>query len=146
MSSVENLRLAGRANETIRHTHHERACEHGFDSLVEARLTDVVQRLRRSWLVGPALLWDEIHPIRELAGSELEKRIATTLAGGFFQFSQFLAGFEVLALELQERGVVREQSLLGLEQLLQKGGSPFVDEGGVAQSAHSLGDISRSGD
>lgn len=120
--------------------------EHHFSSVVEARLAEVVLRLRGSWLAGPALLWGEIHPIREISGSDFERRVATTLAGGFLQFSQFLAGFEVLALELQKSGVVSEQALLSLEQLLHQGGGAFVDEGGVADCAHPFGDISRSGD
>lgn len=146
MALAEDLTLAARAYQPIGDTHEECASEHGFDPFVEARLTDVVHRLRRSWLAGPALLWGDVHPIRELARGDLEKRVATALASGFFQFSQFLAGFEVLALELQKSGVVSEKSLLGLEKLLQKGGGPFVDEGRVAQSAHSLGDVSRGGD
>lgn len=93
------------------------APEHGFDPLVEAKLAQVVQRLRAAWLAGPALLWDDIHPIHKVARSELEKRIAGTLAGGFAQFSQLLCGFEVLLLQLQQLRVVREQTLLGIEQL-----------------------------
>ena len=98
--------------------------EHHLSAVVEARLAEVVGRLRASWLAGPALLWGDVHSIREVARDEFDKRVAATLAGGLFQFSKLLAGFEVLLLQLQERGVVREQTLLGLEQLLQKGGWP----------------------
>lgn len=114
--------------------------------VVEARLTQVVQRLRGSWLAGPALLWGDVHSIREVAGGEFDERVTTTLASGFFQFSQFLAGFEMLVLELQKSGVVSEKSLLGLEQLLQQGRGLFVDEGGIAGCTQSLGDIASSGD
>lgn len=92
--------------------------EHRLDPLVEARLTEVVKRLRAAWLAGPALLWGDVHPIQEIARTDFEQRVAATLSDGFFQFSQFLAGFEVLVLHLEHRGVVSEQSLLGLQQLI----------------------------
>ncbi|WP_157128485.1 hypothetical protein [Cupriavidus sp. USMAA2-4] len=49
--------------------------------------------------------------------SDLEKRIATAIEQGFLQFSQLLAGLEVILLEGEKLGVVREESILGLEQL-----------------------------
>lgn len=106
--------------------------EHRLDPLVEARLTEVVQRLRASWLAGPALLWGDVHTIRELTVPDIDKRVASTLARGFFQFSQFLAGYEVLTLELKESGVVSEKTLLGLEQLLHDGGCLFADESPIS--------------
>lgn len=112
----------------------EPASEHRFDPLVEARLTEVVQRLRASWLAGPALLWGDVHAIREMPISNVDKRVATTLASGFLQFSQFLAGFEVLTLELKKSGVVSEQSLLCMEQLLHDGRCFFTDECPISDS------------
>lgn len=88
-----------------------------LDPAIEARLTEVVQRLRAAWLAGPALLWSDVHPIHELAVSEVEKRVALTLRLGFFQFSQFIAGFEVLLLQLEQLGLVNEQLILSLEEL-----------------------------
>ena len=102
--------------------------ERRLDPLVEARLAEVVQRLRASWLAGPALLWGEIYPIRDVARDEFDKRVATTLVTGFFQFSQFLAGFEVLVLHLEHRGVVSEQSLLGLQKLIVDPSNPLGNQ------------------
>lgn len=144
--SVENLRIAGGADKSVRTPHVVLALQHRFDPLVEARLANVVHRLRSSWIAGPAEMWADVHSIRELPLSQFEKRVATTLASGFFQFSQFLAGFEMLALQLQESGIVSEQSLLGLEQLLQQGGGFFVDECCVPDRAQPLGDIPCGGD
>ena len=91
--------------------------QHRLDPAIEARLAEVVQRLRSSWLSGPALLWHQVHPIHELALTDVEKRVALTLRLGFFQFSQFLAGFEVLLLQLEQLGLVHEELLLSLEEL-----------------------------
>lgn len=137
------FQLASRAFET---GSLEPVLEHRLDPFVEARLADVVQRLRAAWLAGPALLWGDIYPIREAAVAKIDKRVATTLARGFFQFSQFLAGFEVLALELKKSGIVREQSLLSLEKLLHESGCFFVDESLVAGGGEAFGDVSRCGD
>lgn len=92
--------------------------EHALCTLVEARLAEVMQRLCTAWRAGPAVLWRAIHSIDKNAVGNLKKRVATTLRQGFLQFSQFLCGFEVLLLKLHELSVVREQSVLGFEQLL----------------------------
>ena len=112
-----NIPLAQRANVVAQSAQFDQA-QHTLDPLVEARLTKVVQGLRESWIAHMARFWGDIHPIDKVASGQLEKRIATTLSDGFFQFSQFLCGFEVLTLQLRELGVVREQTVLGLEQLL----------------------------
>lgn len=145
-SPVVDVDLASGAPKSIGLPHEKCALKHGLDPLVEARLADVVQRLRACWIAGPAGLWADVHSIREMSAGEFDKRVTTTLASGFFQFSQFLAGFEVIVLELQKSGVVSEKTLLGLEQLLQKGGGFFVDEVRVASCAQSLGNVSCSGD
>ena len=106
--------------------------EYRLDPLIEARLTEIVQRLRRTWIYGPAGLWTDIHAVREASVADIDKRVTTTLARGFLQFSQFLAGFEVLVLELEKSGVVSEQSLLGLEQFLHDRGCFFADESAVS--------------
>lgn len=120
--------------------------EYRLDPLIEARLTDIVLRLRSSWIAGPAQLWGDIYPIRmELLGDG-EKRIATALFQGFFQFSQLLAGLEVLLLQSQQLGVVRKEALLGLEQLivdLADGNGDLVE---VAQGDRSPGNFLGSGD
>lgn len=89
-----------------------------------------MQRLRVAWLAGPAQLWGDIHPIRMEARGEGEQRIAVALCQGFFQFSQLLAGLEVLLLESQQLGVVREEAVLGLEQLVVELG----DRGGAGRA------------
>ncbi len=92
--------------------------ENALDSLVEAGLTNVVLRLRQSWIAGPAGLWGDIHPIHEDARGEFEQGVATALRERFFQFSQFLAGLEVVLLERQQLRVVAKQPLLGAERAL----------------------------
>jgi hypothetical protein len=124
--------------------------KNGFSPLVEAGLTDVVRRLRTAWLIGPAQLWDEVYPICKVPLGDLDKRVAVELRDGFLQFSQLLAGFEILRLELEHGGVVREQSVLGLEQLFVQGRHTFGDEVEVADPDHGLGhvagDTERGGD
>ena len=93
--------------------------EHRLDPSVETRLTEVVLRLRDSWLSSCALQWSDVHSVHEVARNDLEKRIAATLSNGFFEFSQLLCGLEVLLLQSQKLSVVREQPLLGLEQRAQ---------------------------
>lgn len=87
---------------------------------VEARLADVVWRLQVLWVLGPAQMWGEVCPRAqdEHMGGDLEKRVLAVLGEGFFRFSQFLAGCEYLLLEGEEFGVVREETVLRLEQLL----------------------------
>lgn len=113
--------------------------EHHLSPAVVATLADVVLRLRRAWLAGPALLWGDVHPIRRAARGELEKRVATAVARGFLQSSDFFAHLEMLLLELQERGVVSEQALLGLEQLVVQGRYTFADERVVPDAQQGLG-------
>lgn len=145
-SPVVDVDLASGAPKSIGLPHEKCTLEHRLDPLVEARLADVVQRLRACWIAGPAGFWTDVHSIREMSAGEFDKRVTTTLASGFFQFSQLLAGFEVIVLELQKSGVVSEKTLLSLEQLLQKGGGFFVDEVGVSGCTQSLGNVSCSGD
>lgn len=92
--------------------------QHSLDPLIEARLTDIVLRLRSAWVGGVAHFWGEIHPIRMEPIGDAEKRIAATLCQGFFEFSQFLAAFEVFLLQAHQLGVVSEQAVLGLEKLV----------------------------
>jgi hypothetical protein len=116
--SSENFPVAAGAELTVGTAHEPSLAQYSLDPLVETRLTEVVQGLRSAWIAHIAGFWGDIHPIDKVAGTDLEKRIATTLSDGFFQFSQFLCGFEVLTLQLRELRVVREQTVLGLEKLL----------------------------
>jgi len=101
-----------------------------FDPLVEARLTNVVERLRADWIANIAGHWTEVHTVNEIAVGDLEKRITSLLRESFFNYSQLLAGFEVLLLQIRHLRLVREKSLLGLEKL----GVGLSDQGG--QLAH----------
>ncbi|MBS3018562.1 hypothetical protein DJFAAGMI_01294 [Comamonas sp. PE63] len=114
-------------------------------SIVEAWLTQIVERLRRSWLAVPVLTLSEIHSIRQVARGDFDERVATPFTSGFFKLPHFLTGFEVFALELKKSSVVSKQSLLGFEQLIEQRRSAFVDQCRVAQSTHALGDVARSG-
>lgn len=116
--SIENLSLADRTHQPTVGPHGEVPLKNCLSPIVEARLTDVVLRLRGSWIDGPAQLWGDIHPICQMPLGEFEKRVATTLRQGFFEFSQFLAGFEVLLLQSHQLGVVSEEAVLGLEKLV----------------------------
>lgn len=109
--------------------------------LVEARLAEVVQRLRSAWLAGPALLWDDVRSVDELTGTDLEKRVARLLGQGFFQFSQFLAGFEVLLLQLHQLRVVREETVLGLEKLIVDLGDSTGSLVVIAECQRRLADV-----
>lgn len=88
----------------------------GSDPAVEARLAEVVLRLRAAWRAGPALLWGDLFPLREVAGSQFEKLVTIALVESFLEYSQLLCGLEVLLLKRQHLGVVSEQSLLSLQQ------------------------------
>lgn len=113
---------------------------------IQARLAQVVRRLRGSWLAGPALLWHDIHPIGEDAATEVDERIARALVDGFFEFSQFLAGFEVLLLELEHFGVVSEECLLGVEQHIVQRSGLLSDRGGVSDADKRPGHVDGSAD
>ena len=115
--------------------------QHRLDPLLEARLTNVVHRLRAAWLADVAKLWGDIHPIYEDAVGDFDQRVSLTLRDGFFYFSQFLAGFEVLVLEIQQHRVMREQTLLSLEKLLidlRNSNGNLVE---ISKIYHSLGEL-----
>lgn len=79
-------------------------------------LAEMVLMLRDFWIALPASIG--VHHVCESAVSDIDKRIAVLLRDGFFEFSQFLCGLEVVVLELQQHGVVSEQALLSSEKLL----------------------------
>ena len=134
------FRFANHASQT------DRAVETGFlknglDPLVQARLTQVVQRLREGWVAEFAPFWGQIRPINEDSVGDLEKRVSATLRLGFFEFSQFLDRFVVLFLELQQLGVVREKTLLGLEQLVVELGNRRCDLIEISHSKRCLTEL-----
>lgn len=117
-----------------------------FGGPLEAGLADVVRRLRSTWLAGPALLWGDVHSQGEVARDDFEQRVSATLREGFFNFSQLLSGLEVLLLQRQQLGVVSEQSMLGIEQLVVHRGNGRCQNVGVSHSDGCLADLNCGGD
>lgn len=138
---VEKRGITSAASQSDIDSALEAGLEYRLDPTAQALLTDVMWRLRGEWLTGPALLWGAIHPIRQLTIPEVDKRIATTLATGFLQFSQFTCALEMLVLELGQRGVVSEKSILCVEQQLVNGRFVFSDKVEVPDADHRLGDV-----
>ena len=89
-------------------------------ALVETPLADIVRRHRAAWIAGIGAMHLDTCPraINAYAGSQLEKRVLAALGEGCFRFSQFLASFEYLVLQGQELGVVGEEAVFRLEELL----------------------------
>lgn len=108
---------------------------------VEALLTDVVIRLRESWVAGPAKCWGGIHPISELAVTDGDKRVAAAFCEGFSNFSQFLCGLEVLMLQRVDGSAEFEQTLLGIEQLFVHGPDYVHRLGLVPDGQRTLSEI-----
>lgn len=108
---------------------------------IKALLTDVVIRLRESWIAGPAKCWGGIYPISELASTELDKRVAAAVCEGFSNFSQFLCGLEVLMLQRVDGSAEFEQTLLGIEQLFVHGPNYFHRLGFVSDGQGSLAEV-----
>lgn len=113
---------------------------------IETLLTDVVLRLRQSWISGPAKCWGGVYPISELAISEGEKRVSAALCEGFSQFSQFLCGLEVLLLQRANGSAEFEEALLGIEKLFVHGPNYFRRLGVVPHGDSSLADIDSTAD
>ncbi len=97
-------------------------CAKGQDDLsvfwpVETFLTHVVLRLRADWISHMGASWPSVCAVNELAGSEIEKRVARLLRDGFADFGQFLCGLEVFLLQGKQLHVVGKEAVLGLENL-----------------------------
>lgn len=145
-SLVKDLTLADGANHTVVDSHDGAAAKNdGFPS-DEAGLADVVSSLIDAWCSGPGLAMGGIAAQRKFSTGELDQRVLAALIEGCLQFQIFFLQLGQIRLELQKSGVVSEQSLLSLEKLVHQGCGPFVDEGRVAQGAHSFGDVSRGSD
>lgn len=146
MSHIEDLGIARRANEPVVGAPNPVALEHNRPANGEAGLADIVGRLIDSWLCGSSRVVGGIAAQRNCTASERDQRVFAALIDGCLQFQIFLLHLGQIRLELQKSGVVSEESLLRLEQLLQQGCGFLVDESGVAHCAHSLGDVAGSGD
>lgn len=93
--------------------------QHGqLSPYVEARLTDVVGRLRSAWVKDCAVLWADIYPISKLTLTCLDEHVVLALREKFVGFSQFVVGLEHLLLQAKQLGVVREEGLLSLQELV----------------------------
>lgn len=145
-SCVKDLALADGANEAVVGSHDAAAAKNDGLPAAEAGLADVVRRLIDAWNTGPGLLVGGIAAQRKFSTGEFDQRVFAALIEGSLQFQIFLLQLGQVRLELQKTGVVSEQSLLRLEQLLQKRRSSLVDECGVSQGTHALGELASSGD
>ncbi|KRG47369.1 hypothetical protein ARC20_03310 [Stenotrophomonas panacihumi] len=92
------------------------ALQDGTLTSIPAGLAQVVGDLRRAWVAGPALMWGGINSICKDAASEVDQRVVILLREGFFEFSQFLCGLELLALEIEKSAVLSEEGALGAQQ------------------------------
>ena len=146
MSLVKDLGFTGGTGKSVVGTHDPSALEHNRPANGEAGLADIVGRLIDSWLCGPSGVVGGIAAQRNCTASERDQRVFSALIDGCLQFQIFLLQLGQIRLELQKSGVVSEESLLRLEQLLQKGCGFLVDERGVAHRAHPLCDVAGSGD
>lgn len=117
-----------------------------LDPFAEAGLANVVGSLMDAWIAGPNAVACAIAAQRKEAASDLDQRVFAALIEGLLQFQVFFLHLGQIRLELQKTGVVSEQSLLSLEQLLHKSSGFFVDQGAVFGGTDSFGYIARSGD
>ncbi|WP_368921328.1 hypothetical protein [Comamonas aquatica] len=121
--------------------------EHRLDSFAEAGLANVVSSLMDAWIAGPnAVIARAITSQRKEAPPDLDQRVFAALIEGLLQIQVFFLHLGQIRLELQKGGVVSEQSLLSLEQLLHEGSRFFVDERAVSCSTHPLGNVAGCGD
>jgi len=140
----KNPGLAGRAHQSGRLSGILESQNTLYPNAVETLLTDVVQGLRQDWLATSAKRWGQIYPISELANPGLEKHIATFLSELFCSYSQLIAGLEMYLLEVQKGGVMREQALLSLQQLVIHPRDLASYQDGVAHRQRIAADLHRS--
>lgn len=95
-----------------------RPLENGLDPLVVAGLAEIVRRCDR-------FVFDTIFPslsaliaVNEVAGAQIDKRVTTAVFKGLTQTGHLFTIFDHVALQLKQLGVVEEETLLRLEQLV----------------------------
>lgn len=108
---------------------------------VEANLTNVVLEMCRAGIGGYGVFWGEIFPIGGIAISDADKRVVAALRNGFFNFGQLLCCLEMLLLESHELGVVGEETLLSIKQLVVHLRDHRGQLVGVAQTESSLAQV-----
>lgn len=96
----------------------KRCLKNGLDPSIEARLAEVVYRLRADWIGSMADHWLAIYSIRDDALGDLDKRVSTSIYDGFFHFAQFLCALEILVLKRKELAIVGDEALLSAEKLV----------------------------
>lgn len=135
--------FAGGARQVVGTAHAESALQHnlGLSWPVEALLTDVVIWMCESRLAVPAEWGGGIHSVSKLSRTDLDKRISTTLCEVFFQFSQFLCGFEILMLQRVNGSPEFEKPLLSIKQLFIHGANYFHRLGLVPNRQGSFAEI-----
>lgn len=144
--AVKHLSLAGGADEAVVDTHDGVPLQNDSATFGKTGLANVVGGILDAWIAGPGLVVAGIAAQRKVTTTNLDQRVFAALIKGCLHLQIFFLHLGKLRLELQKSGVVSEQTLLSLEQLLHEGSGFFVDECGVAHGAHAFGDISSSGD
>ena len=91
--------------------------QHAFDPLVHARLADVVERLAPIRTLV-AEVYGNIASKNKSSIRNLEQRVTTPVCQLLLQLSQAICQIEIVLLEGMQLGVVREQTVLCLEQLV----------------------------
>lgn len=119
--------------------------QYGLDPLVEARLADIVGRLRAAWILHLADFWTDIHLVDVDSSSDLEKRVSTALRKGFLHFSQLLCGLELLLRERVDLGAETVERLLSIEKLLVELGNDRSNLIEVAKSDRCLAEFPGGG-
>lgn len=145
-SFIGELGLARRADEAVVVPPDLVRLQSDCAPLGKAWLADVVGSVIDAWLSGPDRVVRRFTAQRDSAASELDQRVFGALIDGCLEFQIFLLQLGQIRLELQKSGVVSEQSVLRLEQLVQKRGGSLLDEGFVANRAQALGDVARDSD
>lgn len=115
--------------------------EHHLSPAAEAALAHAMAGFCGAWRDGPAKTWGLVHSQRKVAGTEFDQRVSRALVQCFFQANNLVCALEMLRLELQECGVVSEQSILRVEQLLHEPSCCFVDEVAVPHAYQRLGNV-----
>lgn len=98
----------------------------GSDS-IETALAEVMHRFRPLWISFGTDFYAALQPINKDSFREFDQGISNALIGGLFEFTGLLLTVGELLLKSQQLEVVREESALGLEQLVVELGNDWRD-------------------
>jgi|GEM_PF-3460327 len=143
-SNPSHFAAGARQEEGLAHQEFALQDDLGFSRPIEALLTDVVIRLRESWVAGPANCGGEICLVCELAGTDLDKRVSAALCKDFLEFAQFSCSFEVLMLQRVNGSPEFKEALLGVEQLFVHGPNYLHRLGFVPYRQGSFAEVNRA--